>query len=76
MDVPSKLLGARGAIIGRVTLVDCRPLETRDRAKAFCEFANGRFAWIVEEPATFEEFVPLKGRLGLFELPAPCGVGL
>jgi hypothetical protein len=76
MNVPTKLLDARGAIVGRVTLTHCRPLETRDRPKALCEFADGHFAWIVEHPATFEEFVPLKGRLGLFEIPAPRGVGM
>jgi hypothetical protein len=72
-DVSTKLLDARGAIIGRVTLTDCRPLLVGDRAKALCEFADGHFAWIVEQPVAFEELLPLKGRLGLFEIPAPCG---
>lgn len=62
---PSLLL--RGAVIGAVELVDCRPMTAADADAALCHFRPGLFAWVVRNGAFFPHPVPTKGKLGLWE---------
>ncbi len=67
-----------GAIIGKVTLVDIvriDPFQNLDKLihridqdeKAFDDFTEGRYAWILEEPEEFETIIPVKGALGIWQ---------
>ena len=67
-----------GAIIGKVVLVDVvriDPFKNLDQLmkridadeKAFDDFTEGRYAWILEEPVVFENVIPVKGSLGIWE---------
>ncbi len=67
--VPASILEARGVILGRVTLINCRPLRAGDRALALCAVDPSRYGWVVADPLIFPSFVKLKGKLGLFEVP-------
>lgn len=66
-----------GAIIGKVILVDIikveyLPLSTSAinsltmEERAFGDYNNGRYVWILEEPELFKEPIPIKGALGLW----------
>jgi activating signal cointegrator 1 len=66
-----------GAIIGKVTLVDVvriDPFRNLDKLmkkisadeKAFDDFTEGRYAWILEDPIEFETIIPVKGSLGIW----------
>lgn len=46
---------ALGAIVGRVQVVGMERVSTRE------------WEWLLEEPETFDEPIPAKGRLGLWE---------
>lgn len=64
----------RGAIIGRVRLVDCHPAvaaesEADEYARAMGWYAPGRFAWEITQPVLFREPIPYRGRQGLFDVP-------
>lgn len=64
----------RGAIIGRVRLVDCHPAvaaesEADEYALTMGHYAPGRFAWEITEPVLFAEPIPYRGRQGLFDVP-------
>ncbi|HEX4609803.1 MAG TPA: ASCH domain-containing protein [Urbifossiella sp.] len=54
-----------GAILGLVDLVDCVPLSE----VAGQPYATGPWCWILANPEPLLEPVPLKGRLGLFDVP-------
>lgn len=67
-----------GAIIGKVILSDVVKLEQlslSDRVvnqltleeRAFGDYTNGRYAWVMEEPVQFKNPVFTKGTLGLWE---------
>ena len=67
-----------GAIIGKVRLVDViriDPFQNLDGLlkmidrdeKAFDDFTEGRYAWILEEPVAFQDVIPVKGSLGVWE---------
>jgi hypothetical protein len=67
-----------GAIIGKVLLRDVvripelgLPPELIERLtleeRAFGAYAAGRYAWILEEPLLYDEPVPAKGSLGLWD---------
>lgn len=63
----------RGAIIGRVQLVEVHPamavVGTADEyALDMGHYAPGRFAWEITEPELFAEPVPYRGRQGLFNV--------
>jgi len=67
-DVP------RGAIIGRVELVECHPAmaavsEADEYARAMGYYAPGRFAWEITRPMFFREPIPYRGQQGLFDVP-------
>jgi len=70
-----------GAIIGQVELEEIIPVEqlfysdARMNAltleeKAFGDYAKGRYAWILAEPVMFDDMIPVKGGLGLWEYRA------
>lgn len=67
---PNRALLPRGAVIGTVQLVDCRPMTKADEDAALCDWRPGLFAWVVENGAVFTESVPMKGRLGLWQAEA------
>jgi hypothetical protein len=54
----------RGAIIGVVEVVDC----TQDHTSPWHE--EGTWGWYLTGARRFEKPIPLKGRRGLFEVPA------
>lgn len=67
-----------GAIIGKVMLIDIvriDPFQNLDQLmkkinaeeKAFDDFTEGRYAWILEEPVEFESAIPVKGSLGIWK---------
>ncbi|HEY0731738.1 MAG TPA: ASCH domain-containing protein [Chitinophagaceae bacterium] len=67
-----------GAIIGKVVLEDVLPVEhlfysdaimnkLTLEEKAFGDYAKGRFAWILSHPEQFNDPIPVKGGLGLWE---------
>ena len=66
-----------GAIIGSVMLDDVVPVENLRlpdpelarltlEEKAFGDYAAGRFAWLLSQPVSFEQPIPVKGTLGLW----------
>lgn len=67
-----------GAIVGEATLVDVlrieetglpleqMPLLTLEE-KAFGDYHPGRFAWILQDAVKWEEAIPARGKLGLWE---------
>jgi hypothetical protein len=68
-----------GAIIGQVMLTGVLRTEALglpDAAmgiltleeKIFGDYSAGRYAWILEEPAAFDDPIPAKGKLGLWEI--------
>lgn len=56
-----------GFAIGIATIVDCRPMIKQDEQAAFCQFKEGSFAWVLENPRRVNPF-PVKGQLGLFNV--------
>jgi hypothetical protein len=50
-----------GCVLGRVDLVDVRPLVPIDEAAALCPWSPGRYAWVVSNPQRFEEPIPMRG---------------
>lgn len=67
-----------GRILGTVDLVDCQ--ETWDvlgsetifisqAEHAFGDWAEGRYAWKLENPVKFQYSIPAKGSLGLWTIP-------
>jgi len=63
-----------GAIIGSVHIVDCVPTNwavsrITDQERHFGNYADGRFAWITENPVAFKEPVPFRGQQGFFNVP-------
>src|SRR5215213_7752316 len=67
-----------GAIIGSVILTDIVKVEQLQLSekiinqlsleeRAFGDYTNGRYVWVLEEAAQFERPVPIRGTLGLWE---------
>jgi activating signal cointegrator 1 len=62
-----------GAVVGYVQLVDCilmteswlRCISPRERA--FGHYEEGRWAWVLASPQTYEQPVPARGQLGLWD---------
>ncbi len=70
----SRLLLPKGAVIGTVDLVDVMraddALENRDispREQGFGDWGHGRIVWEFANPVLFDEAIPAKGALGLWE---------
>ena len=70
-----------GAIIGKVQLTDIIKVQSLHMSdavinqltmeeRAFGDYSNGRYVWVLEEPELFTKPVKMKGTLGLwnFEL--------
>ena len=66
-----------GAIIGQVQLEDVLPVEhlfysaeklaaLTLEEKAFGDYTKGRYAWMLSAPLIFEEIIPVKGGLGIW----------
>lgn len=68
---PRPELLTRGAVIGKVRLVACRPMTPDDADAARHAFRPEFFAWVVVDPVVFPAPVPMKGRLGLWEAELP-----
>jgi hypothetical protein len=49
----------RGALIGEVTLTGCV-------AASPSRWFTGKYGWLLEQPVSYPQPIPLKGRLGLF----------
>jgi hypothetical protein len=68
-----------GAIIGSVRLIDCVLIDDTFKAsvneheRAFGDYTNGRFAWLLEDAKLFDKPIPAKGQLGIwnFSFPEP-----
>lgn len=67
-----------GAIIGEVKLVDVMRIEDTGlppehlarltlEERAFGDYGAGRYAWLLEDAVMWEETIPAKGHLGLWE---------
>lgn len=63
-----------GAVIGKVTLVDCLPLEElavyaldTTRERAFGNWSPGRYGWILSNPILFEKPIPARGKQGIWD---------
>ncbi len=75
IDVLRKLDQRRGKIIGSATHMACRRTEDiRDSLSpqelAFGDYGDGRFAWHLDEPRAHQTFIPVRGALGIWTLPA------
>jgi len=54
----------RGAIIGQVELVGCIwPSDSE-----WAELAGGMWHWLLENPQSFDEPIPMRGRQGLWQI--------
>lgn len=63
-----------GAVIGEVEIVDCVPMEElwgsrydTPGERAFGDWSEGRYGWILENPVPYKEPIPASGKLGLWE---------
>ncbi len=59
-----------GAALGTVEIVDCVRVEALSLELQAHEHANGPWCWLVARPDRWREPVPMRGRLGLFDLTA------
>jgi ASCH domain-containing protein len=67
-EIEPEVLSATGKIIGSVDVIDCRPLLAKDKKTALVDEIENKYAWLLENPEVFKEFIPLKGKLGLFNV--------
>jgi hypothetical protein len=62
----------RGALLGTVEVYDCVRVEDLDAVseteRSFGNFTPGRWAWLLAEPCPAPFLVPVRGRLGVFEI--------
>lgn len=61
-----------GQIIGKVNLFDIKPTEIikstlSEEERAFGDYGNSRFAWLLNNALMFEKPIPAKGSLGIWE---------
>lgn len=69
--IPDPTILVTGAIIGKVTLVDCVPTESLDgkiskQERAFGDYSPGRFAWILENPIRLKQPIPTAESLSIW----------
>lgn len=69
--VADSLMRARGVILGKATLMECRKLTPEDRSAALCNIDPSGYGWVLRDPVIFDEFVPRRGQQGLFEVEWP-----
>ena len=65
-----------GAVLGTARLVNVQRVEDVEPfigrvERLFGDYSGGRFAWLLEDIEIFEEPIPARGRLGLWEWDAP-----
>lgn len=67
-----------GAIVGKVNLVDCVPIQKlygteydTERERQFGDWRPGRYGWIAESPVVFDIPYKLRGRQGIFQVDMP-----
>ncbi len=62
----------RGVLLGTVELCDCVRVEELDALddgeRSFGNFAPGRWAWLLADPQPLPWLIPVRGRLGVFEV--------
>jgi ASCH domain. len=69
-----------GAIIGKATITDVIRVEDLAMSdelinrltmeeKAFGDYSEGRYAWILEDPVQFDKPIPARGTLNVWEYP-------
>jgi hypothetical protein len=76
----------RGVVLATCNLVDCLPMEAEvclsgvfddypnldtPQERAFGNYSEGRWAWILEDVQRLDQPVPAKGALGLWEWARP-----
>ena len=66
---PDDPLLRAGGIVGAVYLADVTPTPDPDWEGGWWDEES--FAWLVSDAAEIIEFVPMKGKLGLFDLELP-----
>ena len=66
---PDDPLLRTGGIVGAVYLADVTPTPDPDWEGGWWDEES--FAWLVSDAAEIIEFVPMKGKLGLFDLELP-----
>lgn len=59
----------KGAVIGTVEIVDCKPIEEvlptlTEEERLLGDYSPGRYAWILKNPVIFEKSIPEKGKQG------------
>lgn len=65
----------RGAVLGSVEIIGCGPFtpemaeEMRAKGAYSGEWEPGTYAFTLQNPRRFRTPIPLKGRLGFFEIP-------
>ena len=59
-----------GCAIAIATITDCRPMTKQDEQAAWCEFQEGKFAYVLENVRTINPFL-VKGQLGFFNVDLP-----
>jgi hypothetical protein len=64
--VPAVASLARGCIVDRVVLADCRPLARLATADRQSIWAEGPFCWLLEAPVALAEPLPCRGQVGLW----------
>lgn len=57
-----------GQALAIARLVDCRPMTEDDEHGAKLFYMKGKFSWVLEDIHRIEPF-PVKGRLGIFDIP-------
>jgi len=66
IDLPNPL--PRGVIVCQVNVVDCIPLHSVMKPNG--PFCCGPVCWLLDSPVSVDH-IPIKGQLGLFEVPFP-----
>ena len=62
-----------GLALCTVRVTDCRPMTAEDETAAQCPLYPGAWAWILTDVRPIEYLIPLKGRLGIYEVSWPGG---
>ena len=72
-QVPEELREAKGALLGVVDIVECRPARRADRrAMCIAEAPDPAiFAWVVTQPRPLLAPLPCAGKLSLWPVPDP-----
>lgn len=71
-----------GAVVALVDLVDVKPMTPEFLAsvgepeRSFGGYSPERFGWILERPRRLATPIPVRGMLGVFELPGPVAAAV